>query len=174
MLFHHDMEEVHSGTFSEPQSYPYSDQPSCHYEQPALRMEEPTAFTSEIPYSDYPSSMPPASYCDEEQLSYLDALNLAQAPAKVGRLLEQPDRVRLHRLEKEIHLFCMMTVRALDATFGKEEIRELVLHQSLKRNTPSALYDTDLLWKVNHKLKKKVVSKQEMLDTILEVLVALA
>ena len=73
-----------------------------------------------------------------------------------------------------IQLFCSLTVKAVSHQFGKEFIRDRILLHSLKRNTPEGLHDTDLMWKVNHKLRKKAASKGEMIDVIEECLRVLA
>lgn len=84
-------------------------------------------------------------------------------------------RVRIYvSMLYRVNLLCSLTVKALSTAFSKEVIKDRVLLESFKRNTPPALYDTDLLWKVNHKLRKKNASKQEMLDVIQECLFMLS
>ena len=65
-------------------------------------------------------------------------------------------------------------MKAVSQQFGKEFIKDRILLHSLKKNTPEGLLDTDLIWKVNHKLRKKGVSKGEMIDVIEECLRVLA
>ena len=61
-------------------------------------------------------------------------------------------------------------VRAFATSFDKDTLVSKVL-TSLKKQR--ALHDTDLIWKINHKLRKRNVNKQDVLDLIGECLLFL-
>lgn len=58
-----------------------------------------------------------------------------------------------------LQLLATLTTSAVDASFGKDFILNRVLSHSFKKHAPQALHDTDLIWKINHKLRKRNVSK---------------
>ena len=59
----------------------------------------------------------------------------------------------------------------LAQAFDKEQLRELVVARGLKRNP--AFQGSDLIWKINHRLRKKMVSKGDLTALIKECLVFL-